>query len=432
MNPLVQQLQQALVPYQPAAGPLEICIAFSGGLDSRVLLELAWQLQQQTPEQYQLRALHINHQLSPNADHWADFCQQTCEARALPFSQFQVDTRNYPGASLEARARKARYQVFSEHLGPGELLLQAHHQKDQAETLLLRLLRGAGTQGLASIPACRPLGQGQLVRPLLNTPREELEAFARSNQLQWVEDDSNQQDHFDRNYLRLNILPLLAKRFPAAEQNLALSAQLAGEAQQLHQDLAELDLVKTLSTSNDCLSIPALLELPNYRRSNLLRVWLHQRQLPLPGLHHWQQLNHLCQARQDAQPLVEWGESNHRIQARRFQNRLYIEAASHFQPLPENWQTTWNNQSPLTTPCGPIKLQLRNTQTGETPQQLTITTRQGGEKMRLLNRGTRDIKRLLQERNLPPWQRQQLPFIWHQGQLIAVGDQLIAEGWEGL
>lgn len=432
MNPLVQQLQQALEPYQPAAGPLKICLAFSGGLDSRVLLELAWLLQKSRPKQLQLSALHINHQLSQKADQWAAFCQQTCQHKNIPVKVARVTPDNYPGASLEARARQARYQIFSEHLQPGELLLQAHHRKDQAETLLLRLLRGAGTQGLASIPVSRPLGQGQLLRPLLNTPREELETFARSNQLQWVEDDSNQQDHFDRNYLRLNILPQLEKRFPAAEQNLALSAQLAREAQQLHQDLAELDLDKTLTASDDCLDIPALLELPSYRRTNLLRFWLHQRQLPLPGLHLWQSLEQFLIAREDAQPLVEWGETDNRIQARRFQNRLYIETASHFQPLPKNWQTTWNNQPPLTTPCGPIKLQLRNTQTGETPSELQVTTRQGGEKIRLPNRGTRDVKRLLQERNLPPWQRQQLPFIWHQRQLIAVGDQLLAEGWERL
>ncbi|SFB97107.1 tRNA(Ile)-lysidine synthase [Marinospirillum celere] len=428
MNPLVQQLQQALETFQPAA-PLKICVALSGGLDSRVLLEAARQLQRQT-QPFQLRALHIHHGLSPQADSWADFCQHLCQQHEIPLTCVKVNPQDQPGASLEARARQARYQVFSEHLQSGELLLQAHHRKDQAETLLLRLLRGAGTQGLSSIPATRPLGQGHLLRPFLTIPRETLEAFAQNHQLQWIEDESNQQDHFDRNYLRLKILPQLTERFPAAEKNLALSAQLASEAQQLHQDLAELDLCKTQTASGDCLDVPAILELPNYRRTNLLRFWLHQRQLPLPGMHLWQPLEQLLIAREDAQPLVEWGETGKRIQARRFQNHLYIEAASHFLPLPKNWQATWNNQPPLTTPCGLINLQLRNTQTGETPSELQVTARQGGEKIRLPNRGTRDVKRLLQERNLPPWQRQQLPFIWHQGQLIAVGDQLLAEGWE--
>ncbi|WP_404420027.1 tRNA lysidine(34) synthetase TilS [Marinospirillum sp.] len=431
MNPLVQQLQQALDNLQPAADPQKICIAFSGGLDSRVLLELAWLLQQQTPEKLELRALHINHQLSPNADHWADFCRQTCAQKNLSFSQFQIDTRQYSGASLEARARQARYQIFSQELQAGELLLQAHHRKDQAETLLLRLLRGAGTQGLASIPIQRPLGQGQLLRPLLNTPRETLEAFAREQQLHWIEDESNQKDHFDRNFVRLNILPLLAERFPAAEQNLALSARLAGESQQLQQDLAELDL-QQVNPDRSSLSITALIQLPDYRRNNLLRHWLQKHDLPLPSLKHWQQLDHLCQAREDAQPLVEWGEAQHRTQARRHRDRLYIQTADHFQPLPQNWQTTWNNQPPLQTPCGYFNLQLQCTATGEIPKELQVTSRQGGETIRLQNRGSRDVKRLLQELNLPTWQRNQLPFIWHRGKLIAVGNRLIAEGWEAL
>ncbi|MDR9469089.1 tRNA lysidine(34) synthetase TilS [Marinospirillum sp.] len=431
MNPLVQQLQQALDKIQPAADPQKICIAFSGGLDSRVLLELAWQLQQQTPEKLELRALHINHQLSPNANHWAEFCRQTCEQKNIPFSQFQIDTRQYSEASLEARARQARYQIFSQELQAGELLLQAHHRKDQAETLLLRLLRGAGTQGLASIPIQRPLGQGQLLRPLLNTPRETLEAFAREQQLHWIEDESNQKDHFDRNFVRLNILPLLAERFPAAEQNLALSARLAGESQQLHHDLAELDL-QEVDADSTSLSITALLQLAGHRRSNLLRHWLQKRDFPLPSLKHWQQLDHLCQARQDAQPLVEWGEAQHRIQARRHRDRLYIQTDNHFQPLPQDWQTTWNNQPPLKTPCGYFNLQLQCTATGKIPKELQVTSRQGGETIRLPNRGSRDIKRLLQELNLPTWQRNQLPFIWHQGKLIAVGNRLIAEGWEAL
>lgn len=429
MNPLVQQLQQALEAFQPAGLPLKVCVALSGGLDSRVLLEATRQLHLIQP--FQLRAVHIDHGLSPQADSWAEFCQQTCQEHLIPFTCVKVNPQDQPGASLEARARKARYQVFNEHLQPGELLLQAHHRKDQAETLLLRLLRGAGTQGLASIPIQRPLGQGQLLRPLLNTPRESLEAFAHEHQLNWIEDESNHQDHFDRNFLRLNILPLLAERFPAAEQNLALSTHLVRESQQLNQDLAELDL-QQVDADSSSLCITALHQLPDYRRSNLLRHWLQKRNLPNPSLKHWPQLNRLCQAREDAQPQVCWGDHSNRTEARRHRDRLYIQAASYFQPLPQDWQTTWNNQSPLKTPCGHFNLQLQCITSGEPPRELQVTSRQGGEAIRLPNRGSRDIKRLLQELNLPTWQRQQLPFIWHQGKLIAVGNRLIAEGWEVL
>lgn len=420
MHALLKHLQQ-----QVPSTTTPLCIAFSGGLDSRTLLELAHQLRKQQ-SQLHLRALHVHHGLSPNADAWTDFCQATCTQLGIPLQIHRVKLDTLSG-SLEARARTARYQVFEQALQPGEILLQAHHRGDQAETLLLRLLRGAGMHGLASIPPARALGQGSLLRPLLTVSREQLQAFARAQQLQWIEDESNQDTQPDRNFLRLEILPRLAERFAATESNLSQMAHWASESDQLHRELAELDLQTCQGDTLFSLKLPPLLQLASHRRINLLRHWLLARKLPLPGLHHWVTLQQLCTARDDAQPQLGWGETPHRIEARRFQQQLYIQPADYFQPWPADWQTTWNGTSPLMTPSGPMALRLRAEQGQATP--LQVKSRQGGEVLHLAGRGHRDVKRLLQEQGVPPWQRQQLPFIWQDNTLIAVGDLLVAAGW---
>ncbi|WP_416885068.1 tRNA lysidine(34) synthetase TilS [Marinospirillum sp.] len=429
MHPLAQQLRHQLDPLLAKTNPPRLCLALSGGLDSRVLLALLLEAYPASESRPQLRALHIHHGLSPHADHWADFCVDLCRQAGLPCEVVKVDPATEDGASLEARARTARYRVFTAQLQQDEYLLQAHHRQDQAETLLLRLLRGAGTQGLRAIPQQRPLGAGQLLRPLLHSPRSQLKDYAQQTGLDWVEDESNQQDHFDRNFIRLHVLPLLNQRFAHAEANLALSAQLAAHSHSLQDDLAALDLAQTCPAPHQPaqgrFSLSTLMQLRPIRRINLLRYWLTQQGHPHPSHHQWAQLDQLLHARQDAQPLVSWGQ----IQARRFGDQLFIQPAAHFAPLPADWQLQWHNGTPLVTPCGTWTLTLSHLQ-GKTPTHFDLRARQGGESLRLAQRGRRDLKRLLQESGLPPWQRQQLPLIWHQDELIAVGDLLVAEGWE--
>lgn len=437
MHPLVKQLQQTLPP-----NTSKICVALSGGLDSRVLFELAKQFKQARQQQehqpkIQLRAIHIHHQLSKFADDWAAFSQTICDAAKVPLSIYQVDTKDFATASLEDRARRARYQVFEQELQAGEVLLQGHHQDDQVETLLLRLLRGAGTLGLASIPLQRPLGKGLILRPLLNTPRSELLKFAQAAQLTWVEDDSNFEVDFDRNFLRLDILPLLQKRFPNTNTNLARVTQLAADSQQLNQDLAKLDLAHCQRTEHS-LNLASFLKLADYRQVNLLRYWLRIRNLTLPGHKIWQELTKLYSAGEDTQPIICWDKGAAQVEARRFQNQLFIAPSHYFQPLANNWQASWDGKSPFNTPVGKIDFQLVNQQ-GSDPKThssippfipFILKARQGGEKLRQTKRGQRDVKRLLQELALPPWQRNQLVFIWQQDQLVAVDQYLVAEGWQ--
>ncbi len=427
-KPLLKNLLAALPP-----NTTQICVALSGGLDSRVLFELARQAQQQQPN-LKLRALHIHHQLSQYADDWAVFSQKICAAAKVSIKVYKVDPQSFAKASLEDRARRARYAVFEQELQADEVLLQGHHQDDQVETLLLRLLRGAGTLGLASIPLQRPLGKGLIVRPLLNTPKSELLAFAQAANLQWVEDDSNFAVDFDRNYLRLKVLPLLQQRFANANQNLARVTQLAANSQQLNQDLAQLDLA-TCQLSEHSLNLAIFLELADYRQVNLLRYWLRIRKLTLPSHQIWQELTKLYTAQADSQPLVSWDKGKQQVEARRFQRQLFIAPSQYFQPLPKNWQATWNGTTPLTTPAGQINFQLvkktasRQNNT-DASQQFILTSRQGGERLRLAERGQRDVKRLLQELQLPPWQRNQLIFIWQNATLVAVDKYLVAEDWQ--
>lgn len=442
---MLNQLAHQLLAQLPRSTS-SLCVAFSGGLDSRFLLHLAYTAQQlatQQPQKYPaftLRAVHIHHGFSANADAWANFCQQESDHLGIALNIHRVKPNKLAGASLEDRARRARYAVFEQELQLNEVLLQGHHQNDQVETLLLNLMRASGSLGLSGIPASRPLAKGLILRPLLNTPRAKLEELALAAGLTWVEDESNQENIYDRNFLRLEVLPLLAQRFPNSLANLAKSSQLAATSQQLNEDLAALDLANCQLTANS-LCLTELASLANYRQINLLRFWLSQRQLTLPGHKIWQQIFNLTTAKQDAQPLVSWASRSQSankevqpIEARRFNNQLFIAPAKFFAPLPKNWAINWQGASPLKTPIGEFNFSLKLLETPkEKPAKalsFQVTSRQGGEVIELEKRGKRDVKRLLQEANLPPWQRCQLPFIWHNNQLVAVGSLLVAKGYK--
>ncbi|HDQ9214135.1 TPA: tRNA lysidine(34) synthetase TilS, partial [Pseudomonas aeruginosa] len=206
--PLESRLLQALAPWREAGG---WCVAFSGGLDSTVLLHLLAQLAR-SEALPALSALHVHHGLQAAADGWPAHCQAVCRSLGIPLRVERVQVA--VGGSIEQAARDARYRAFQANLGEGQVLLTAQHLDDQAETLLFRLLRGAGLRGLAAMPASRPLGGGRLCRPLLGVSRAELEAYAQTHRLDWVEDPSNQDPRFSRNYLRREIMPRLASHWP--------------------------------------------------------------------------------------------------------------------------------------------------------------------------------------------------------------------------
>lgn len=231
------------------------CVAYSGGIDSHVLLHA---LVQHKPASAQLRAIHIHHGLQIVADEWVEHCaEQTC-ALNVPLEIKYVDAKAAKGKSPEASAREARYAALAEMMTEGEVLLTAHNQNDQAETVFLQLLRGAGVKGLAAMPAQTEFNSGILYRPLLNISRAEIAEYAVEQQLSWVEDPSNDNTHYDRNFLRQKIMPLLAERWPSFAQTVARSAQHCAEASALIEEVAEQDLVNMTELSVDLTLSPSL------------------------------------------------------------------------------------------------------------------------------------------------------------------------------
>lgn len=441
----VNDIQLSLPAHQ------QLWLALSGGLDSIVLLDLAVRWCQ--AESKSLKVLHVHHGLSPNADQWADHCQQLCKQYQQQFSikiscQVHQVQLNQQLSSLEAQARKARYHIFEQQLQKDDLLLMAHHADDQAETLLLRLLRGAGSQGLSAMPAFRTLGRGQLYRPLLSYNRAQLEQYAHQQQLRWVEDESNQCTDFDRNYLRHEILPRLKQRWPASSELFSRAAQNLAESAALNEDLAELDLQQTLvsTTFGEAINCDLLQGLSRPRQINLLRFWFKAQAMPELERKQWQIIfNEVVEAKIDAEPCFNWQG----YQLRRFRGLLYLLLpTTKFDADESHLLATL----PLSSEQTPISLSINtgvltlNSAAGF-PQKINqdlpimqlpdsgtlwVRYRQGGETIQLVKRGRKQLKKLLQESDIPPWLRQRLPLIWWQpetgdAQLIAVADLWLSE-----
>ena len=386
-------------------------IAFSGGLDSTVLLHLLASLAN-TETLPPLSAVHVHHGLQAAADAWPAHCQSICDNLGVPLSVKRVQVQ--PGASLERAAREARYRAFAEVTGAGEVVLTGQHRDDQAETLLFRLLRGAGVRGLAAMPAQRPLAGGYLVRPLLDVSREALEVYAHEHQLKWIEDPSNADSRFSRNYLRHRVLPALTERWPQAVTGLARTAEHLGEAQGLLDELALLDLQAASKASAfpwlglPSLALAPLCELSDARQRNALRHWLAPL-TRLPDSDHWAGWHSMRDAKGDAQPLWRLADG----EVHRCGQRIWWLPAtgSEFSDAAVSWP---DPQNPLELP-GNGQLTL----TGEAPEgPLEVRYRQGGEILEVPGRGRRDLKRLLNESGLPGFVRGRLPLLYQGQQLL--------------
>ena len=404
---LPAQLLKALVPWRNAPA---WHIAFSGGLDSTVLLHLLANTQGLPT----FSATHIHHGLQAAADAWPAHCQSVCDSLGVPLRVVRVQV--LPGASVERAARDARYQAFAEAIGAGEVLLTGQHRDDQAETLLFRLLRGAGVRGLAAMSAHRPLAGGHLVRPLLDVSRAELQAYAHEHQLKWIEDPSNVDPRFSRNYLRHRVFPALTERWPQAVSSLARTAEHLGEAQGLLDELACMDLQAADQSSPfpwlqlPSLKLAPLRELSDPRQRNALRHWLTSL-TRLPDSGHWAGWYSLRDAKGDAQP--QWRLADGELH--RCGERIWWVPAtwSEFSHATVSWPSA---QNPLELP-GNGRLEF----SGKAPEgPLHIRYRQGGEMVEVPGRGRRDLKRLLNECGLPGFVRGRLPLLYKGEQLLVV------------
>lgn len=396
-------------------------IALSGGLDSTVLLhQLATLARTETLPP--LHAIHVHHGLQAAADAWPQHCQQLCDSLGVPLTVVHVQVT--PGASLEAAAREARYRAFEQAVGPGEVLLTGQHRDDQAETLLFRLLRGTGVRGLAGMAAERALGQGWLLRPLLDVSRAQLEQYANSHRLAWVEDPSNTDTRFSRNYLRNDVLPVIARRWPQFAQTFARTASHLAEAQGLLAELAAQDLrVASTPSPFPWLTLPsldlgALQALSDARQRNALQHWLTPL-TRLPDAQHWAGWQDLRDAAPSATPV--WALADGNLQ--RAAGRLWW--------LADDWLQAPQGVAEWADPVAPLPLpdngQVR--MCGLAPQgRVQVRYRQGGEMLQIEGRGHRDLKRLLNESGLPPFVRGRLPLLFVDGQLQAVANLPLGPG----
>ena len=267
-------------------------VGYSGGVDSHVLLHLvAACCDPLSGQKYDLRAIHIDHGLSPNEKKWTAHCQQVCCDLAVPFEAVEVDARVREGRSPEEVGRAARLQVWKEKLSARDVLLLAHHVEDQAETILLRLFRGAGPLGLSGMEEAVSFGEFTLIRPLLKTPKSQILAYAKAHQLNWVEDEDNQKLRFDRNFLRQQIFPLLKERWSQVTHSITRAGELCGELSDWMEWEAKKDF-ETIQAGHDKsgVSIPALLALAPVRRQEVLRYWLRGLGCSVPSRSHMERI----------------------------------------------------------------------------------------------------------------------------------------------
>ncbi|HYQ39380.1 MAG TPA: tRNA lysidine(34) synthetase TilS [Pseudomonas sp.] len=410
---LESRLLHVLEPWRQAPA---WTIAFSGGLDSTVLLHLLARLRARhaLPP---LSAIHVHHGLQAVADAWVEHCRAQCAALNVPLEVRHV--RVAPGASVERAAREARYAAFAEVLGRGEVLLVAQHRDDQAETLLLRLLRGAGVRGLAAMRGSRPLAAGFLLRPLLDIGRAELEGWARAQGLAWIEDPSNADTRLARNFLRREILPRLVRHWPAASAVLARDAEQLAEADALLGELAELDLQAAATPAEPAwlalpsLALAPLLGLSEARQRNALRHWLRGLTL-LPEREHWAGWADLRDAGAAAAPV--WRLAAGELQ--RAGGRLWWLSGDWLLPPPVTRIDWAQPLQPLALP-GNGRVWLEGRAPGAA---LQIRYRQGGEVLDLPGRGHRDLKRLLQESGVPAFVRGRLPLLYDGQQFLGMAN----------
>ncbi|MFJ1267171.1 tRNA lysidine(34) synthetase TilS [Legionella lytica] len=396
----------------------KLIVGFSGGLDSTVLLHA---LASHSSLHSKLLAVHINHGISPNALAWQQHCERFCRHLGIHFITKAVQFDR--SANIEEGARLARYAVFSSLLREQDCLVLGHHQDDQAETVLLQLLRGTGVDGLAAMTERGALGKGAIARPCLNSTRAQLAQYAKVRQLVWIDDESNQDVSYSRNYLRQKILPLLADKWPGATGNIARTALHCQQAKS-NLDVLALQDCPELSFASDSLCITPLLKLDFARLANVLRTWLRKRKIQAPSTALLGRIiDELIFARIDAAPQVNWDK----VVVRRYQQHLYLDKKNTIH-LP-NYSEWLQFPSPLMLGAdgfGVIAESARQGLVVPANAKITIRFRQGGETL-VLHGQTKQLKKLFQEWQIPPWQRERTPLLYINDELAAVVNYAISD-----
>lgn len=421
-----ETLLHRLAGFQDVAGPPQrYVIAFSGGLDSTVLTHAL--AGSRDVHRIPLLAVHVDHGLQRESADWVAHCETFAATVDVAFMTRRVHVNSASGLGLEAAAREARYAALRSILEPGDWLLSAHHEDDQAETVLLNLMRGSGPSGLAGISDIRKFAAGWLARPLLAVSRSALVTYADTHALTCIEDPTNLDQQLDRNYLRHDILPRLDARWPDAAGRLRRSATLACESARLLSELAQADW-RQLGERYDRLSLQDLRRLSAERQRNVLRYVVRQLGLPSPGAVHLEQIvTELVPARADAQPMVAWPG----VRVRRHRDQLYVLPTDEMENASFAAQPVSSDRIVLPAGLGMLEL-VPGADSGLSDAViaagLELRFRGGGEEIKPVGQThTRKLKKLLQEAAVVPWMRERLPLLYSNGHLVAVADLWLAD-----
>ncbi|MHB8426380.1 MAG: tRNA lysidine(34) synthetase TilS [Acidiferrobacterales bacterium] len=414
-------------------------IAYSGGLDSHSLLHALAALRVAAP--LRLEAVHVDHGMQRISADWSRHCVQVCARLEVPCQVERLEVRPARGEGLEAAAREARYAALMRHVAGADVLVTGHQQDDQAETVLLQLLRGTGVRGLAGMRPLGPFGNGRIARPLLGFSRAALHAYALAQGLNWIEDVSNEDTRYSRNRLRQQLIPQLEACWPQARAVLARNARHAAETAELVDEIAQEDLVRCVSSRGEGpgvigrrlfpapLSIPALAALTRPRRRNVLRYWLRMRGFLAPSAVHLEeieaQLTHLPRSRQAR---IAWPQA----EVRRYRDELYVMAP--LTAVARDFVVDWDLAAPLAIPgTGHCLRPLETVGRGLARARLgrgtvRVCLRRGGETCQLPGRvHHQKLKKLLQARGLEPWLRERVPLVYVDEELAAVADLWVCE-----
>ena len=407
----------------------QVLVGFSGGLDSSVLLDMLIQ----TIPSDRITAVHINHGLSPKASQWQAHAELFCQVRGITCHSENVNVE-HNGSGPEAAARQVRYDVFEKLLHQQGILLLGHHQDDQIETLLYRLMRSSGPLGLSGIPVTRSIGAGTLYRPLLTWAKDELKTYALANSIEWVEDKSNSCNDYDRNFLRNRLIPILSERWPDYRRRLSGVSAISRDSTELCRDLASQDIMSLQSRSERggvSLLIDSFNKLSEVRQKNVLRHWAETQHRQTPSRRIIDEIiNSVIESRVDASPKVICGDSEYR----RYDGRLYMLDSNKLvsqlveQPLDLSLQdrdaiNLGGGMQLVTEPTLGEGLRIPENKA------FRIANRQGGEHCHPVGRSrSNSLKKCLQEFGLEPWWRDRVPLILLDQQIVAVADLWICEG----
>jgi tRNA(Ile)-lysidine synthase len=401
-----------------AAGK-KVWLAYSGGIDSHVLLHILATTSH--PDLNFAATVHVDHGLQTESKNWSQYCADICKDLNIDYHALQVQVNDIETLGMEAAARAARYQAIAQFLSPNDVLLTAQHQHDQAETLLLQLLRGSGPKGLAAMAVKSTMGKMTVIRPLLDVSQQDIQLYAQQHNLKWIDDPSNVDTRWSRNYLRHQVWPEIEQRWPQAEITLSRSAQHCAEASDLLSEFAEQDMTLLgINANSETLPITALMTLSSARQRNLLRHYIERRQFTLPSTTVLQcVIDEVCLAAQDSEPLVSWSG----VEVRRYQQQLFMMPPMQAHDVLQSVVVEDFHQA-ISIADQLIQwqqIQGKGLNEKVISQGIRVGFRQGGERIQLQGQAHhKSLKHLFQQWHIPPWQRDRIPLLFCDDKLIAI------------